>query len=278
MKRSIQLPTNTQIPTFINGFVDGKILASSFDHLLALDLNTETVVWIQPIQPKEVILEESVYFRNTSGAIGALNPLDGHMLWFLPNVGSIAIALSDEVLVSAGIETINGYSTLNGECLWSFPYAKLGGSLFLSSTDNIAQVLYQDKEESTIILSLDIKTGGEIWREKQTFPFPHVSTMLSKEDVLYAILRSGHIYAITNNTGTVLWNKLLPGAIDIPPYMTLSSMLLQSGDSLIELDLSTGNTLRTTRLPGRMVPGYIFISQDGVLVYYSGTEIFFRPW
>jgi outer membrane protein assembly factor BamB len=181
--------------------------------LYALHANEGSLLWSfkanDIIHTTPVIDQNKIIFGSSDGFLYAVDRTDGNVIWKFKSVGHRNFPAGEmqgspvvsQGLVFIGSRDYNLYAVdVNaGYGHWNKQYPQ-GWATALTASDS---VLYVGTSDDKLFLSLDAKTGKELWRVNAGFNIFGPAT-ISNNDVYFGT-QMGKLFSVEKKTGAVQW-------------------------------------------------------------------------
>ena len=186
-----------------------QMFCSSDEHLLSIDLSTNSVVWTMPLDgPGSVpVLSEDAVFVETGLSAWAINREDGAVIWTSnQSTGSrMPLLLAGTTLLVSQVDgSIRGLDALTGTLSWSSPVltgevcqaAYGNGDLIITTHSGFVEKL--SPLDGTVVWSLN---GG-------TSELTACPSLVMANGYAYSNFPDGTIKAIDLSTGSMVWEAV----------------------------------------------------------------------
>lgn len=203
---------------------DGVLyVATGFGNLHALNPSTGEDIWVRavgiPMRTAPTAAGGRVYVVTADNQFFALSARDGSTLWTYRGIPEIAKLVSDvspavlgeTVVVPFSSGEVVAFQAQNGRQLWSDLLNRQGRLTSLSSINDIAgrPVIARNRviaaSQSGRLVSLDLRTGGQVWgRNISTIETPWVAG-----DFIYVVTTAGQVVCLSFEDGLVRWTTQL---------------------------------------------------------------------
>ncbi|WP_199117411.1 PQQ-binding-like beta-propeller repeat protein [Pedobacter sp. ASV28] len=213
--------------------------------------------------------DKLVIYGNSIGAIEALSIKSGKKVWQFNTKGAIyssALVTDGLVIFGSGDGNIYALHADNGKLAWKTPakHAVLGSPIaqgayvFIGGSDNTFR-------------ALEIKTGKIKWEFTEVEGTIVGKPLIYQDKIIFGSW-GRHLYALSTETGTLLWkwnngsaNRMFSPAM-CTPVATKGIVYIAAPDRILTaIDVSNGNTL--WRNKEATVRESIGISTDSTLIY-----------
>jgi len=187
-----------------------QMFCSSDEHLLSIDLSTNSVVWTTPLDGpgSAPVLSEGAVFVETGLSTWAINREDGAVIWNSnQSTGSRMPLLltGTTLLVSQANQSIRGLDVLTGALSWSSPVL----------TGEVCQAAYGNGDliittHSGFVEKLNPLDGSVVWSlNGGTSELTACPSLVMANGYAYSSFPDGTIKAIDLSTGSMVWEAVV---------------------------------------------------------------------
>ncbi|WP_068397585.1 outer membrane protein assembly factor BamB family protein [Kribbia dieselivorans] len=303
-----------RMPTSVHGSIavaDGKVFASTLrGKLYALDTATGDELWklapedapepynqraygyygVTYAEGKVLWPYQSRHGKGSQGLLSAVDAETGKVVWESPMSGATMAdgtpAVSDgKVFVgSQTADRVLAYDLETGKRLWQGQEALGGWQDGIPSAANGRVFIGSNNR----IIARDADTGKELWR----FQSPHPSLVNGGAtpaapaidgDIVYMGFPSGAVTALDARTGAVIWDRKLPGKLDMggvhsSPAVAGESLFVGSNNgNFYALDKRTGQPLWQHEIGAWVSAGPAVSGNSVVAGSYDGNLYAYAP-
>ena len=222
-------------PIIKNGLV---YIFSANQYLHAFNWDSGKLVWAVRLAPDSrlrfssdalLVTNKEVIVGNSLGNLLILNPLNGALLWSwqVPSAnesqrtklelpagpdkfyGVIALPLlfNRDIIVSNAESMTQRISLDTHAPIWSFPSGSVAQPKIYKNNILLGTSLGK-------IVSLNEESGSVNWKVDITDSSPIISLYLNKNELLFAVTRSGEIYVLNPDTGKILAHNYPTGEVN----------------------------------------------------------------
>ncbi len=250
--------------------VDGVVYFGSYDtKVYAVDATTGlrkwdyTVFWSLFSTP--AVVNGVVYISSTSGMLFAFDAMTGTLRWSTPNVASQASAPSATLVAFGRVYTGTGFSGLvaldpRSGVRQIVPFASPPSPPFYdvstlpspAAADGmvfVSCVKYDPINSSSTpsLCALDGRSSAVVWSRG---PFIVTSSPAVAGGVVYVGAFDGHLYALDQKTGGVLWDVPTGGPIVSSPAVSDGVIYVGSDDRFLRAFVPSSSFARIRGAPG----------------------------
>ncbi|WP_165394706.1 outer membrane protein assembly factor BamB family protein [Methanofollis fontis] len=199
---------------------DGKVyVAGKGNEIFCIDAGTHTAVWNatfpEAVKSTPVVSDGRVY-ATTADHLYALDATTGTEAWNAALTGTYSTpAISDDIVIAGSSNGLHAYNATTGAELWTFASARVSVSPTIA--DDI--VYSGTNEETGRVYAVNIATGIEVWSYvlpdsgDGTYAAFYTSSPAISDGVLYIGAENNRLYAFGEGSSSpeVIWD----GAVSI---------------------------------------------------------------